>query len=122
MSTKIEDAKMEFLKTNKLLYDKKFLSEEENEKLSDEYLIGDSVAKDEILEVYNFDYDEKNSEFHFYKQIPISISDKEMEQYILINVLNTIKSMNGKLNTIKCVIKFWFILTIIGVLLLLSGL
>jgi hypothetical protein len=122
MSVKIEDVKKRFLETNELLYDKEFLSEEENEKLSEEYLSGDSDAKDKILEVYNFDYDEKNFEYHFYKQIPISLTDKEMDQYIMINVLNNIRSMNDKLDAIKFVIVLWFILTIIGILLLILGL
>jgi len=122
MSKKIQDVKKRFLETNDLLYDKEFLSEEENEKLSEEYLSGDSDEKDKILEVYNFDYDVKNFEYHFYKQIPISLTDKEMNQYILIKVLNNIRSMNDKLNIIKYVIVFWFILNIIGILLLLSGL
>lgn len=120
MSTKIEDVKKKFLETKDLLYHKEFLSEEENEKLSEEYLLGDSNTKDKILEVYNFDYNEKNFEYHFYKQIPVSISEKEMNEYILIKVLNNIESMNEKLSIIKYVIVFWFILTIIGILLLLS--
>ena len=122
MSKKIDDVKKKFLEANDLLYDKEFLSEEENEKLSEEYLIGDSDVKDKILEVYNYDYDEKNFQYHFYKQIPVSISDKEMDQFIMFKILNNIEVMNDKISVIKYVILFWFILTIIAILLLLSGL
>ena len=71
----------------------------------------------------DYEYDEKNYKFHFYKLVPSEISEKELEQYISIKTLESIKAVNEKLDTIKFILILWFVLIIIGVgLSFLSGL
>ncbi len=95
------------------LFEKEYLPEEEQERLN-------SLSVDSDEQPFEkYDYEANGSfEYRFFKKIPLELSDIELNNIILYNLLQQTKEVNKKQTVIKNIMIFWLILTIIVVLLI----
>ncbi len=94
------------------LYEKEYLPEEEQKRLNS--LMFDS--DEEPFAMYGY---EPNGlyEFRFFKKIPLQLSELQLNNIILLKLLEESKDINKKQSTIKNILIFWCVLTVIGVVL-----
>lgn len=94
------------------LYEKEYLPEEEQERLNSLPLDSD----EEPFAIYGY---EPNGlyEYRFFKKIPLQLSDSQLNNIILLKLLEESKYMNKKQNTIKNILIFWCILTVMAIVL-----
>lgn len=92
------------------LYEKEYLPEEEQERLNS--LPPDS--NEEPFAMYGY---EPNGlyEYRFFRKIPLQLSDSQLNNIILLKLLEQSEDMNKKQSTIKNILIFWCILTVIGI-------
>lgn len=121
MSVKCREALAKFCERDDLIYEKEFLSEEENDKVSEVFIIGDIEVKDEILKKYDYDYDDRTFRYRFYKSVPSGITEEQINQYIAIKTLENLRDISGNINTIRYIMQFWFILSLLSLGIFLIG-
>lgn len=100
MSKMYDVYKHEFEKSN--LYDREQISWKEYNALEN---------KEDILQ----DYDNSNVLIN-YRLIPTEVSDEERNNYIQMSLLDSIRMLNNKINTMKNIMIFWVVLTVIGII------
>ena len=110
MNKQFEEYKMQFIEENGL-YDKEYLSEEENDELNQK--IDEGTATGNPFEDYDYEYEREYNWYKFYKKVPYEISESDLNLYIAMNILKINKSMEQKQNTMKNIIVFWYVLTFI---------
>lgn len=114
MNKTFEKFKEKFLTNNELNYERICVSEEENKKLNDFAFFSPTAKEAKILNDYYKDVDERGR--YFYKKVPADISDEEIKQYAIMKSLEVLKSMDKKLDTIKNIMIFWLVLSIISII------
>lgn len=121
MSAKYEKIMGEFCEEEELTHDKEFLSEQENGRITEEYVNGDAEVKENILNLYDYEYDDNTNQFHFYKLVPSGISKEEIDRYISVKTLQNLRQINATVRTIKSIAVFWLILSLISVVIFAIG-
>ncbi|PYG86867.1 hypothetical protein LY28_02688 [Ruminiclostridium sufflavum DSM 19573] len=92
------------------LFEKEYLPEEEQERLN--ALGPDSGEK--AFGKYGYE-PEGLYEYRFYRKIPPQLTDLQLNNIVLLKLLEKTEDMNSKQNTIKNILIFWLILTVLGV-------
>ena len=115
MNNVFETYKKEFIKKH---LSKNYVSDEVNQELNKKYYSSE-ISQKEITEKYKFerDSDPGSSNLYFYTEGASEITDTEFSQYISMKIIDRMREMDNKINTIKNILVFWFILTIIGIVL-----
>ena len=111
MNKIIEEYRKKFIIENDF-YEKVYLTDEEQEKLNQ--LVHNGFENEESpFKKYKYE-NIGSSKYKFYEAKPIEVSDSELNQYISMKMLDLTKEMNDKQSTIKNIMVFWVILTIIS--------
>ncbi len=113
MSKLLEECRVQFIKDNDY-YDKVYLNESEQEKLNRQ-IIEDNFKDSNPFEDYYYDETEDGL-YKFYEKKPKEVPDAELNQYISLKMLELNKSMNEKQNTIRGILIFWLVLSILSLL------
>ena len=125
MNANLEEYKKKFVQKFELTIKKNYVIEEENQELTRKYSRSDKEAR-QILKEYKVESESNELGFHsyrFYKEEAIEISDSEISEYISIKMLNYTIAMQESQNimkehqnTMKNIMIFWFITTIISLI------
>lgn len=121
MSNIIEKHKEEFLNEYELGFKKEYFGEKENTDLNEVIQNGEQNEVNRILEEYNYDFDDGKNTYLFYKKVPLNYSKEDIDQFIQLKILEHTKNTNSNINTIKGIIVFWFVLTLLGLILALTN-
>ncbi|HEY5583749.1 MAG TPA: hypothetical protein VIK78_04565 [Ruminiclostridium sp.] len=116
MNTRIQKYKDNFLKQQQITYRRTYVSESENEKLTKKYNKSES-DENEIKK--NFKVEEDSvviGRFRFYTEQSETVTEEEISQYISMKIINRLDSLDEKINTMKGIMIFWVVLTIIGMI------
>lgn len=112
MNKVVKKLKDEFLENNELLFEKVPVSKEENKELEKKYHYGSTSEHEKINEEYLIE--DKIDGKAFYKKKPIDITDDELKEFMFITVHDIIRESNKNISTMKNIMIFWLILTIIN--------
>ncbi len=110
MNSYIKNVKDDFLKTHELTFRRIYLSDSENKEVLKKY----KKNPDEIRQLYKVGEDTVGN-IRFYTEISEEVSDKELSEYISIKAIQKLDSIDNKLSTIKNIMIFWCVLTILGI-------
>jgi hypothetical protein len=98
-------------------FEKAYLDDESYNKL---YNIARDLKPGQHNPLDEYEYDSNLKKY--YKKIPVQLSDSEVSQYVSLRTLEIFKDIkyestlqNQKLNTIRKVILFWCILTVLSI-------
>jgi hypothetical protein len=114
MNTRVQEYKDNFLKEQKLTYNRIYVSDSENDKLNSEYNKSE-INKAEIKKNYRV---EENAAgwLNFYTEQSETVTEQELSQYISIKLIQKLDSIDKKLYTMKNIMIFWLVLSIVGIL------
>lgn len=112
MNNSVQQYKDKFLKQHQLTYKRIYLSDSENDKLRRRYETKDA-DKSEIEK--EFKIEENFEGIRFYTERFEDISDEEISQYISLRTIQKLESIDEKLYTIKNILIFFLIISIIGI-------
>lgn len=113
MNKLLEDYREQFIEENDH-YEKVYLSKYEQDRLNQQ-VIEKNYKEGNPFEEYYYEETEDDL-YRFYDTKPMEVSDSELNQYISMKMLEVTKEMNEKQNTIKDILIFWLILTIISII------
>lgn len=113
MNSIFQDYKTNFLKEQQLTHKRKYVSDSDNELLYRKYYKSES-DKNEVKKDYKI-HEDSNGSIKFYTEVSEDISDEELSEYISMKVIQRLDGIDEKLYTIKNIMIFWFILTLVGV-------
>jgi uncharacterized protein YaaW (UPF0174 family) len=107
----IKNYKENFLKKQKITYRKLYLSEEDNEKVAERY------KKDtaEVNREYKSEVDTEGKKY-FYTEKFEEATDEEISLFVKMKLVEKLNDIDYKLYTMRFIMIFGFILTIIGML------
>ena len=108
MGTRFEQYRKKFIEENDF-YEKEYLPEEEQEELRKRF-------EENEIEDNPYEYERTENGFRFYVKKPAEVSESILNQYILMKTLDYTKAMDEKQNTMKNIMIFWLILTIINLI------
>ena len=115
MKSKIQFIKEGFIKKNELDIIKNYLNNDENEKVLKKYNLSDDDEA-EVLKQYKKETDMSGKIRFYTEQSQGQITDDELQQYINFKMIHRLDNMESTLYTIKNILVFWLILTIIGLI------
>lgn len=101
MANAYEQYKQDFLKNN--LYEKVKISKKEYDSLEN---------KDNTI----IELNDVTSDNIYFRAVPIELSDEEQNNFIFMKMFNNTKFLNEKISTMKNIMVFWLILTILSVI------
>lgn len=116
MSNVIEKCKQEFLEEYELGFHKEYFSSKENEVLNEIISNGEESKVSRIFEEYPYEFDTLNDRYIFYRKTPLNYSKEDIDQFIQLKMLEYTKSTNSNIKTIKNFVVFWFVLTLLGLI------
>lgn len=105
MNKTIEEYRKQFIKEN--LYERHYLPEDEAIKIRTNYEL---LNTDEYADV------EFDSLGMPYRSTLTEVSDAELNQYALLKILETMNKQEQKVNTIRGIMVFWCILTVLNII------
>lgn len=113
MNKVLEEYYENFIEENDY-YEKVYLPNDEQERLNRQVKEGWG-SEESPFDKYYYDIASMNT-YRFYEKKPIEIIDSELSQFISLKMFELTKSMEQKQNTIKSIMIFWLILTIINLI------
>lgn len=113
MNSNIKNLKDDFIEKQGLNISRKYVDESEYNDLLEKYRT--RLGKKEVLEKYQVEEDESYN-IKFYTEEPEETSDEELSQYISLKLIEKLESLEKKQETMKSIMIFWFVLTIIGII------
>lgn len=115
MNMMLEKCREKFIEDNDY-YEKVYLPEEEQERLNQKIIERDyNEGEENPFNKYSYEETEDNL-YKFYEKKPMHIPDSELNQYISLKMLELTKAMDEKQKTMKNIMIFWLILTIISLI------
>ena len=113
MNLRIQDIKQKFIEQENLNTRKVYLSDIENEQVLRKFNTSD-FDEAEVREKYKTETN-ADGKIRFYSEQPQGeTTDEELQQYSNLKIATRIDSIDSTLSTIKYILVFWLVLTIIG--------